>query len=114
MTLDTPMGKDHWCLSLSAHPLGSRQSTLEWSMAEEKVQGTLCSSRKRTGAKRCICSDGHMYRSSSFLLFLQKEKKEYNVLTALPPNLRKKNFVFHNVQEKLYQWNVQLETLINI
>ena len=45
MTSDTMMGKDHWCLSLSARPLGSKQSKLEWSMAEEKVQGILGNNR---------------------------------------------------------------------
>lgn len=44
-------------------------------MAEEKVQGILGNKRERAGVRHCICSDGHMYRSSSFLLSLLKEKK---------------------------------------
>ena len=69
------MGTDRWCLSLSAHFLGGTQSTLEWHMAEGKVQGTHGSgthgsNHKMTGAMRCIYRDYYMYRSSSFLLFL--------------------------------------------
>lgn len=76
MTSDTLTGKDHWWLSLSARPLGSRQSKLEWRTAEEKVQGMLGKNRKRAGgARHCICFDGHKYRSSSFQLSLKKEKR---------------------------------------
>ena len=75
MTSDTLKGKDHWWLSLSARPLGSTQSKLEWHTAEEKVQGMLGNNRKRAGGTRHrICSDDHMHRSSSFQLSLKKEK----------------------------------------
>ena len=82
MTSDTLTGKDHWWLSLSARPLGSRQSMLEWRTEEEKVQGILGNNRKRAGTRHCICSDGHMYRSSSFQLSLKKEKKTYFFFTT--------------------------------
>lgn len=75
MTSDTLTGKDHWWLSLSERPLGSRQSMLEWRTVEERVQGILGKNRKTAGAKHGICSDGHMYHSSSFQLSLKKEKR---------------------------------------
>lgn len=76
MTSDTLTGKNHRWLLLSARPLGSRQSKLEWRTAEEKVQGMLGNNHKRAGgARHCICSDGHMYCSSSFQLSLKKVKR---------------------------------------
>ena len=70
MTSDTLTGKDHWWLSLSARPLGSRQSMLEWRKAEERVPGILGNNQKGAVAWHGICSDGLMYHSSSFQLYL--------------------------------------------